>query len=147
MFEKILIFGLSLLSIDVYNILYKAYMKIWLKRINLTEKTQGFENEQLTTLEDISSDKPTIIYGLSSIFVSFYVVFFSDMLTGTFFENVLTNFEAVILPLLIYLSFSVIWKYIKGFFDFAKGFKESLVDIEDENIIYEDESEAKNENE
>lgn len=150
MFQHIIIFIISILSIDLFNIAYKAYKKLWLKRINFAEKNKEVKEEELTTYEDVVDKKIPIIYGASAVLSSIYINFlYPNQMNQGFFGNLIINFEYVLLPLLIYITCSIVWGYIKGVFDFIKGVKQSF-DIEeddsdsdsnlDEDIIYAEET-------
>ena len=144
MLGRIIIFIISILSIDLFYIVYKLYKKLWLKRVNFAEKNKGLPPEEFTQYEDVIDKKLPIIYGICAIIISFYINFINtEQMNNGFLENLLTNFESIALPILIYITCAIIWSYIKGIFNFIKGVKESF-DIKedlDENLD-EDESET-----
>ena len=135
----VIIFILSLISIDVFFIIYKGIKILELKRIHLNEKNNGFKEDEYTKLEDIQKKWPIIIYGIMAIIGSFYINFINtDFLVDSFVTDFVFNIELNLLPVLICLSFSIIWKYIQNVILFFKGFKTGVM-IDEENEEEEEE--------
>lgn len=134
MVSKIICYLLVILSIDLYVLFYKFLKKISLKRIQAAEKRQGYTEEELSTLKDISSKGTIIAYGLSAIIGCFYVNFINSsyISSNSFFDILSIDFQITILGTLMFSSIAIIIKYIKNILGFAKGFKSGLIDYEDE---------------
>ena len=124
------IFVINLISIDLFYILYKQYKKLEIKRINTYEKKMGLNDDELTSYESIISKAPNMIYSISAIVMGVYVNFINTSIytSNSFIFMLKTSFSYIMLPLLVFLTFKVIYRYIKGFIMFFIGFKRGLKD-------------------
>lgn len=135
MFIRIINYLIALISIDIFYICYKMYRKILIKRINHKELDMGISENQLSTDKDLGNSNVTlIIYILSVIIMGFYINFinYSQYDNSSFLTMLKIQFTYILIPFLIFQTINVIIKYIKDFFSFLKGFKEGILNDEDE---------------
>ena len=152
MLVHIIVYILMILSIDLFHILYKKYKNFYLKRQIKIEKSYGMADDELSTIEDVTSKFPIIVYSLAVILGGFLFNFVDKQFfeSNNFFHVLTVNIELTLIILFFFLSIGSVVNIIKNALMFIKGFRNAMIkqknrsetisnNVEDENDLVDEE--------
>ena len=130
MLSYVLVSLIPLFFVDLFWVLYTRFKKFQLKRVNDLQRKKGFEENELSTYEELLDRKQLLIYAACTLIV----IIINNILlfTGTsYLEETMFSFlkEECIGILTLYLAiltFGVLFRYAKNIILFIKGFSDGI---------------------
>ena len=130
MLSYVLVSLIPLFFVDLFWVLYTRFKKFQLKRVNDLQRKKGFEENELSTYEELLDRKQLLIYAACTLIV----IIINNILlfTGTsYLEETMFSFfkEECIGILTLYLAiltFGVLFRYAKNIILFIKGFSDGV---------------------